>query len=468
MKRKKAFYIGSHILLIFAYFIFYANNLSSSPINLKIMGVFGWAQIIISCIGWKRVTGNFFVPYIIFLIAAYTFCFGQSFLDVFGLIAENRSIFDRCMPEDVYNAQVYTLLFLAAFHAGALIDYKRTISKAKSDKLTQITEYNAVSKIGKILTSITVIPFLLENIVNFTIVSTYGYRGLYEYNPDIPLWGLITFLSDFFIPGVLCVLLTSKPGSGTQRKIFLMFAAVILIIMYCGGRSQGVVLVAVVLLYYQNYVKPISKKGWIILGVGGFFFVSLLSAIAHLRGGSRDNYVENIAKYRSESDSNPFFETISEMGGSMFPMARTIDLVPRTEPYRYGKTYLYAFSSVIPNLGFWKKHPAAVNANLGEWLMEKDGLGYGPGYSIVAEAYINFGPFGFILMYILGLYFSRLLNIDNRGRFKILTFLIAIIFTYMSLKMVRNSFIGTVRILVYYMLPIYWYVSYQVKKNKDY
>lgn len=431
------------------------------------MGIFGWAQIVISCIGWKKVTRKFFVPYIIFLIAAYTFCFGQSFLDVFGLISENRSIFDKCSEIDVYRAQFYTLLFLAAFHIGALAHYKKSVSGISVvDNATQMTEYKAVSKIGKILTTISVVPFLIENFVSFVIVSSYGYRGLYEYNPGIPLWGLITFLSDYFIPGVLCILLTSKPGSGTQRRIFFMFAAVILIIMYCGGRSQGVVLVAVTLLYYQNYVKPISKKGWIVLGIGGFFFVSLLSAIAHLRGGTRENYIENIANYRMESDSNPFFETISEMGGSMFPMARTIDLVPRTEPYRYGKTYLYAFSSIIPNLGFWTIHPAAKNANLGEWLMEKDGLGYGPGYSIVAEAYINFGVFGFVMMYILGLYFSRILNIDNKKKYKILSFLISIIFTYMALKMVRNSFIGTVRILVYYILPIYWYVSYQVKKAR--
>ena len=97
--------------------------------------------------------------------------------------------------------------------------------------------------------------------------------------------------------------------------------------------------------------------------------------------------------------------------------------------------------------------------------MAKDGLTYGPGYSIVAEAYINWGPFGFIILFVLGVYFSRLLNIDNKRGYKMLSFLIAIIFTYMSLKMVRNSFIGTVRVLVIYLLPIYWYVTYNVKKS---
>ena len=466
MKNKKILYICLHIALVFFYFLFYTSNPESSTENLRLMGLFGWAQIIVSIVGWKHMTGKLFVPYIIFLIAAYTFCFGQSLLDVFGLVAPNRSLFNRCSASEIYKAQVYTLFFLAFFQIGALVSYKKSDRSIKSNETAYYAEYKAISNIGKTLSIISFLPFLVENITNFMIVSLYGYHGLYEVNPDIPLWGLVTMLSDFFIPALLCILLTSKPGSGINKRIFFMSAATILIIMYCGGRSQGVVLVAVGMLYYQNYVKPITKRGWALLAIGGFFFVSLLSAIAHLRGDSRENYIEEIANYKSEDDVNPFFETISEMGGSMHPMCRTIDLVPRTEPYRYGKTYVYAFSSLIPNLGFWKRHPAAENANMGEWLMKKDGLNYGPGYSIVAEAYINWGGYGFIMLFVLGFYFCKILNIDDSGKYKMLSFLIAIIFTYLSLKMVRNSFIGTVRILALYLFPIYWYVSYQVKKAR--
>ena len=148
-------------------------------------------------------------------------------------------------------------------------------------------------------------------------------------------------------------------------------------------------------------------------------------------------------------------------------MARTMTLVPSTnEDYRYGTTYLYALSSLIPNIGFWEKHPAAVKANLAEWLIKKDNLTYSPAYSIVAEAYINFGIAGFIVMFILGVYFSRVLNIESGSKNKMLTFLVALIFTYMSLQMVRNCFFGVVRTLIYYILPIYWYVSFKINKAK--
>lgn len=468
VNNKKALFISVHILLLFIYLWFYESNPNSISSNLKMMGVFGWAQFVISVVGWKRITGRVFVPYIIFLLAAYIFCVGQSFLEVFNLVVEERSVYNMCSASEIYRAEVYSLLFLASFHIGALVDYRKKYSETKinDSSKTKLVEYSAIKNIGRIYIYISFIPFIIENYVKYSMVSAYGYWGLYK-NTGIPLWGLITLLSDFFIPGVLCILLTSRPNSNRQRSILLFFAAIIFFIMYCGGRSQGVVLVAVTLLYYQNHVKAISKKGWILLCVGGFFFVYMMSVISHLRSGSRDSYVEAIVNYKAEAGSNPFFETISEMGGSIYPMARTMTLVPSTnEEYRYGTTYLYALSSLIPNVGFWERHPAAVKANLAEWLMKKDRLTYSPAYSIVAEAYINFGIAGFIVMFILGVYFSRVLNIESGSKNKMLTFLVAIIFTYMSLQMVRNCFFGVVRTIAYYILPIYWYVSYRINKTK--
>lgn len=464
MKNKKILYVFLHVLLMLVVYFYYINNPQSNSDTIKMMGVFGWIQFALHIISWKQVTGKLFVPYMIFLAVAYGFCFGQSFLEVFGLVAENRSLLLRLSETDIYQAQQCTLIFLSSFHIGALLSYKKSKQYTGFRDSTYEIEYKTIKKLGQILVVISVVPFIVENAINLIIVTIYGYRGLYENRDVIPYMSIVSFLADYFIPGLLCLLLTSKPKSLTQRNIFIIFAITVFILLFCGGRSQAVVLIAVSLLYYQNHVSAITKKGWILILVFGIFLASLLSVIQHVRGGSRENYIQTIANY--ESDTNPVFETISEMGGSMFPLARTMDLVPSTENYRYGTTYIYAFSSIIPNLGFWSIHPAAVHANLGNWLMDKDNLGYGPGYSIVAEAYINGGMLGFLFMLIMGFYFCKLLNIDDKGKYKILTFLIAICFSYMSLKMVRNSFIGTVRVAVFYLLPIYWYVSYKVDKYR--
>lgn len=55
---------------------------------------------------------------------------------------------------------------------------------------------------------------------------------------------------------------------------------------------------------------------------------------------------------KSMSNSNAFYSAISEMGGSMYPMITTMEIVPEREEFRYGSSYLYSATSIIPNLGF--------------------------------------------------------------------------------------------------------------------
>ena len=462
-KNKFQFILLHFILFAFYLFYFYNKNNPTSD-DLKLMGVFGWIQLLLSYYSWKCITGKLFVPYIVFLTAAYAFTFGQSFLDVFGFVDERRSLIRQCDIAEIYEAQFYTLLFMMVFHLGGLVSFKQNVlNNSFFNNQINILEQQSIKKIGVVLLIISTIPFIIKNIYSLMIVSTYGYIGLYDENLKIPGGAVITFFSDYFIPGMLCMLLASKRNRLKRMQIILTLALFVLVIMYCGGRSQGVVLVAIILLYYHNFIKALSLKKWVIVGLLSILFVSSLSAVAHLRSGTRDNYFTSVINYQSET--NPFFETISEMGASMYPMARTISLIPSSEDYRYGATYAYAISSIIPNIGFWERHPAAINAMLSEWLMEKDNLSYGPGYSIVAEAYINFGKMGFVAMFIIGFFFCKLLTSYNGNKYSLLSLLIALIFTYMSLKMVRNEFLATVRIAVFYIFPIYLYVNYQVRKN---
>lgn len=462
--KNKFLFILLHLILFLFYLYYFYCNGNPTLENLKMMGVFGWIQLLLNYYSWKCITGKFFVPYIVFLTAAYSFTFGQSFLEVFSLVDDSRSLTRQCSIIEIYEAQFYTLFFMMVFHIGGLTSYKQNVLNIRrSNYQISITEQQTIRKIGIFLLFFSTIPFIVKNVYSLMIVSTYGYIGLYDENLKIPGGSVITFMSDYFIPGMLCMLIASKRNRFKRMQILLCLALFVLVIMYCGGRSNGVVLVAIILLYYHNFIKALSLKKWIAVGLLSIVFVSSLSAIAHLRSGSRDGYIEAIINYQSET--NPFFETISEMGASMYPMARTISLIPSSEDYRYGATYAYALSSVIPNIGFWERHPAAVNAMLGEWLMKKDNLSYGPGYSIVAEAYINFGMMGFIAMYIVGFIFCKLLTSYNENKYSLLSLLIALIFTYMSLKMVRNEFLAIVRITVFYIFPIYLYVKYQVRKK---
>ena len=112
----------------------------------------------------------------------------------------------------------------------------------------------------------------------------------------------------------------------------------------------------------------------------------------------------------------------------------------------------------IPNLGFWKIHPAKIYANVGDWLEEVLNYDHGIGYSMTAESYINFGWFGLIIMFIFGAILVNLLantkRVDTEENILGATFQILIIMTIMK-SLVRSSFSNSMRAIVYILIPLY-------------
>jgi oligosaccharide repeat unit polymerase len=111
-------------------------------------------------------------------------------------------------------------------------------------------------------------------------------------------------------------------------------------------------------------------------------------------------------QYRSLGDQidvlsnldDPLSSSVSEMGHSLVTVTHTMTLVPETRPYDYGESYLYALTTIIPNLG-WAVHPSVSHGLLSDWLINTvdrvtAAAGGGLGFSFIAEAYLNFGTFG--------------------------------------------------------------------------
>lgn len=464
MKNLK-YIIGS--LLLVATILFTYNLLPYSDYGMKIMGIFGIIQLVYSVYSWSKINRTIITPYVIFLISAYTFTFGQSILYVFGKVSPDRDLTDMFSAVSIMPAQYLTLIFLNFFHIGGILSCRRSIVRGESyalmtywDKSDMQNQIIGIRKIGTLFLCISIIPYIVERASLFFIVLTTGYSGIYMQEEKIGLSNMLTILSQYFIPGVLCLLLVET--SKSKKIIFVAILAIEACFwLFTGGRSNGVIISSILLMYFHICVKPISLKQAIIVVVAGFFFVSLLGVISETRSDSNANIIEAISK--SLSNSNAFYSAISEMGGSMYPMIATMELVPDRYDFKHGSSYLYAASSVIPNLGFWDLHPAMKYGNMNDWLQKAMDLNYGPGYSIVAEAYINFGNWGVLMMLLLGYYFGLIFNIDIRDKRNPLLLVLSFIFCFLIIKTVRNSFLATVRSIFYYIIPIYLIVVYMYK-----
>lgn len=462
----KVKYITLSLLIIGLILVIYP-NLSVSDYGMKVLGILGFVQLVYSIYSWKKITGTMLAPYIVFLVSAYTFTFGQSLLFVFDKVSPERDLMNLFNSSEIMPAQYLTLVFLGFFHIGGLFSCNYNNKYVVLNKPYSLYEKdcinnqkNGIRKVGKLFLLISTFPYIIERISIFFIVLTTGYGGLYEQEIKIGIFNIINILSQYFLPGILCFLLIEESKKKRNFYILLLIFEIVFW-MYVGGRSTGVIVTSIVIMYYHFYIKKIRFKQAAILAVSGFFFVSLLGIIAETRSDVNATIKESLIQNMGQGEA--FYSAISEMGGSMYPMITTMELVPTHYEYKYGSSYLFSLSSIIPNLGFWDLHPAMKYGNLNDWLQNAMNLNYGPGYSIVAEAYINFGNYGWLIMMIIGYCFGKIFNVNIRNQKNPLLLVLSFIFCFLIIKTVRNSFLSTVRSIFYYIIPIYLIVKYYYK-----
>jgi hypothetical protein len=161
---------------------------------------------------------------------------------------------------------------------------------------------------------------------------------------------------------------------------------------------QGVLLLMVV---RQTSGRPLRLRTVLVMSV----LLLLLGVLVSMRRALRENF-------RLDLNAVPgwaFNPANTEFGAAAVTLADVAREVPRRIPYRYGGTYLELPSIAVP-LALWRQRPPAP----GEWYAAtfypsewEQGGAYA--FSPVAEAWLNFGMAGVVLVFAtLGLLLARL------------------------------------------------------------
>ena len=173
--------------------------------------------------------------------------------------------------------------------------------------------------------------------------------------------------------GILFVVASLMPFlSSSRSNIILMFMTVVIVMSYYGRLSMRAIVIALVLT------------------------LTIVTVLGNLREQNQRGEV---------SDQTTIDLFVGSGHGVDFVRTSAImDRVPRVVPYQYGHTYLGVFSFLPRSM--WPTKPdislgAFVKGEIfGQWVRVN---GWPPG--ILAEGWINFGPFGLILpMVLLGMY----------------------------------------------------------------
>ena len=422
--------------------------------NLVLLGWIGLFQFFLTIYSWLKCGNGLYSPYTVFSICLFLFSYGQCLVYPLGIDLLDPSLIGHLgiAMSDVYVGQLYTLLFLAAFHLGALLFSRKFRNTRKTYQ--EDCNYGRIQKVGWFFFLISAYPYFSDLIQSMLLSMRFGYGAMYGGDPTVGLDTLSSQIGQLFIPSVICLFIGYKENH-FMRNVFLSFLLFIVLLLFAtGGRSMGVILLAQIVVMFNYIIKPISKKGTVILLISVIGLMSVLSAIKEIRTEAN----RSISDIKVEHSYKGAVNTIAEMGLSMSCLIKTQEFVPASENYRYGKTYLYSFTTIIPNLGFWEYHPAKKEANMSEWLTGKLGTTFGTGFSMCAEAYINFGYWGWLMMMLLGYAIASLsLTMEKAVKTNNCPLIVlSLIMLVFALRLPRNNFVGIVRPFFFYALPIFF------------
>lgn len=459
--QKLKFIIIGLLLLVWYTNVYYAHRTNPSSDDCAYFGLFVIIQLAYSIYSWWKVDGTLFNAYIVFIIAFYLFNTGQVVLELFGWAQNAHLLLNGYLDSKAfYDGAYYSLGSLLFFHFGALLvaKRKRVLYNTFSDYAIKTRlSFEAIWKAGLSCVIISA-PFYFYNLyANVLTAMVYGYSGLVENSENSHLASVI---GDMYTPALIALYFSSEfLNKGKKSIVYTLFLTVFLPPLILGGRSNTMIIFAVFCIIYSLYHK-IKKRHLLITGIATFALLFLFFVIALTRNISN----KSISLYEdalAENKENPIAGVIQEMGFSMFPVSWTMQNVPKRKDYEYGTTYLWELFSIVPNLGFWEVHPAKSHES-NSWMQKEAGYSFGLGYSLIAEAYNNFGWFGWIFMVFQGYLYCLVFRFVRKENVKMkpIILICSIVFLWFSIKGVRNSFLGIVRGVFYYMIPLYIIINY--------
>ena len=444
-------YFAALLLLGLVYTIIYNVNVASYRMS-NVLGLIALFQFVLTLYSWYKIRYTLFDAYVVFIVAFYAFNISQPILDSLGIDYTYRRLFgDFLSTEEYYDATFYSMICLLFFHLGALIEVVRNKRDLTASNNIGVT-LNAIYK-ASILCIILSLPFYLYGVVqDYITVQMYGYVGLYEVESKSRVFDMI---ADLYIPSFIAYYFSVLAKNKKQLiPLVIMIVTIFIPPLILGGRSNAMIILAVIIIVYSSF-KKISLKKFAVIASIGLFALLLMNIAGQLRQ-VEDKSIANYEKISQSNEENPIVSTLSEMGWSMYPLGITTTAVPSKRSFDCGASFLWSAFSVVPNIGLWEEHPSKTHS-AASWLNKYSGFSYGIGYSLIAECYNDFGPLGFIFIFFIGMLFMRIFKYVSvwSAHNNPIKYVFAILFLWFSIKCVRNGCDGIVRGAAYCMLPLY-------------
>ncbi len=334
-----------------------------------------------------------------------------------------------------------------------------------------VVPLSTIFTVGRIFLYISILPVLVTAISAVQAAKSAGYASLYEQRAT-GAEASAGILADFVFPGVFLVIAGAK-----QNPKFRIFAVIVLLFYTCaklmiGTRGSAMMPVLAMLWLWDSVVKPLPRT-LLIVGAAVMLLVvfPVIGATRNEVAGVDLFSIEFLTKTLMGVD-NPLVASISEMGFSATTIGWTMELVPNVRPFSLGMSVVVAILTLVPNVFAAGRHPALTMSGYDIpdfWLVgeiDKDFAERGGsfGFSFIAEAYLNFGWFGILVLGGLGFFYAKFVQWSVRDRDPLKMAIIAI-FVSFFLFYPRGSCQMIFRPLIWYSMFPYLWIKWQSRLN---
>ena len=403
----KYFMLTLAITLIGYFWMGYLSFKDTSYDSVRICTFIAVALMSIEYISFAKFSGSYVSNYALFLIAFIIFNFGLFLVFSFGGEYNYFYLMQYEVGTILKTIQYEFGCVGALFLAGAWIN---RITPFRFNNVNIFSKHT-IFNIAKMFMYVTgVVAFLLLAMKMMAFATGY-YEGARRFDASVPsILGLIEY---FFVPFSVLTLIYSE--NRQMDKIIEMLVIIwSLATAMCGDRTSGIAGILIIMIVNFRYKgeNRNSIKKYLIGIVTIVLTVFLIAFIKAFR--------EGIA-FSASGLFSIFSDVLGELGSSFFPLTLIMRVCPQRYSFLYGKSYLYSIlAGFIPasldptgTISMWNSK-AIEPLN---WISTEYDYTFGTGYSLCAEAYANFGNFGFLAIFIIGIMVIKLLAVTKENFF---------------------------------------------------
>jgi len=380
---------------------------------------------------------------VLLVFLSYLFQFGHLILLLFGYEFKFMTPGINVYPLSIYKEAIqFALIGITSLFFGGIVAHRaKQVSSDKYHELINISKYRIRIKFIGFTLLITSLPINIYILANrFLILLKYGkYNAIFDYdvNYTVELFGDLMFI------GIFLILVYYKDKPKISKRIFVLTLGYIALSMFTGFRGKAMALIIANIYFYNLTIERFSTRKIIkiiFLGVGALF---LLMIIRNTRKYGLDlQMIPEIIR----SSNNLFAETLEEFGYTINVTCEVISQISFGKAdHEHLKFFLSEFASVIP----FASH-IFPNQEFGTMIVKKLGV-WNMGTSYIADTYYYFGYFGWLILFILGIFVKKVENkleayVDKKNYLMVAPFVLWVI---SMLTMVRSTLVLGLRYLAW-------------------